>query len=471
MTLASQNIRTETRHRHMSSSRSFLSPKLVGGVAAGLVVVLTTWWLVRTPGTTGDAPSTLGTDGAAPGATLTGADSSHAPSAALPSPTGSTATHGAGDSGAPKSARGGDAGAIVMGSHVGASRGAEFDRTAREIADGSRNALASGSQTSPQTPSQTPAQTPGQTPGQAPGQTPPQTTPPSNPTAPPAKTAPPATSTPGTGGGSSNVGGTSATPPAVAPTTSVELTQALQMQQTDPVKARLLATRALDGGTLARSERERAYELINSLGKTLFFNPNVNPNDPSMTVYAVQSGDSLQKIVRSQQLGCDYRLLQRLNGLTDPNKLRLNQRLRVPKGDFHAEVLKNEYRLNIYLGEGSDRVMVQSFRVGLGESNGTPTGLFKVRPNSKLVDPQWTHPRTGQHFAANDPMNPIGEHWIGLIGVEDKNKDFLGYGIHGTIEPDSIGQDRSLGCVRLAAADVAIVYECLTEPDSTILIK
>lgn len=245
----------------------------------------------------------------------------------------------------------------------------------------------------------------------------------------------------------------------------------MQVQTTDPVHARLLATRALDNGTLSRSERERAYELINALAKLLFLNPNINPNDPAMGVYTVETGDVLQKIIRTQKLECDYRLLKRLNAMPDEHKLRIGQRLRVPKSTFHAEVLKPEFRLNLYLGEGSDRVMVSSFPVGLGESNGTPTGLFKVRPSSKLVDPEWTHPRTGQHFASKDPQNPIGAHWIGLVGVEDKNKEFLGYGIHGTIEPDSIGDNRSLGCVRMLAGDVALVFECLTEPNSTILIK
>lgn len=259
--------------------------------------------------------------------------------------------------------------------------------------------------------------------------------------------------------------------PASPPTTNADLARAFRLQATDPVAARLLATRALDSSALGRAERDRAYELLNSLSKQLFLNVNINPNDPTIDVYTVRAGDNLQKIVREQKLGGDHRLIQRLNGIADPRKLRVGQRLRVPRGDFHAEVIKSEYRLNLYLGEGSERVLVSSFRVGLGESNGTPTGMFKVRPNSKLIDPEWTHPRTGQHFRSNDPNNPIGEHWIGLIGVEERTRSFEGYGIHGTIEPDSIGQDRSLGCVRLLADDVALVYECLTEPGSTVLIR
>ena len=102
-----------------------------------------------------------------------------------------------------------------------------------------------------------------------------------------------------------------------------------------------------------------------------------------------------------------------------------------------------------------------SLPVGLGKSNGTPTGRFKVRVGSKLLNPEWRNPITGEFFDSNDPLNPIGEHWLGLEGLEASNAQLLGYGIHGTVEPGSIGQDQSRGCVRLIAEDVAIVWETL----------
>ena len=53
---------------------------------------------------------------------------------------------------------------------------------------------------------------------------------------------------------------------------------------------------------------------------------------------------------------------------------------------------------------------------------------------------------------ADDPANPLGERWI---DIGDS------YGIHGTHEPDSIGQDKSRGCVRMLNEDVAEVYDFL----------
>ncbi len=88
-----------------------------------------------------------------------------------------------------------------------------------------------------------------------------------------------------------------------------------------------------------------------------------------------------------------------------------------------------------------------------------------------MKNPSWTNPRTGEQFGADDPKNPIGEYWIGLDGIDQNNLQERGFGIHGTIEPDSIGQDRSMGCVRLADADIALVYEMLTEGNSVVLVR
>lgn len=459
MTLASQSYRSQQRRSSMSSSRPLLSKRSV--VLGGLVVVIAgaTWWLLRPPA----APQ--GGEGAAGLAGDRIADARGDGDDRVPGGGGAVA----------EPARPSNASGSGVGANAGTSTGEPPPTTLREIV--ARNErLAAPSEDAP---AFTMAPRGGST---APAPTPP-TAPAAAPPAAPVVT-PSDEPLPGLRSASKDRPVESKSAPSVPPPTATqptqpaqpgssnpELSRAMQLAASDPVAARLLATRAVDSGALSPADRLRAYDLLNGLAKQLFFNANVNPNDPTMVVYTVRSGDNLQKIVREQNLGCDHRLIQRINGIADPRKLRVGQRLRLPKGDFHAEVIKSEYRLNLYLGEGSDRVLVSSFRVGLGESNGTPTGLFKVRANSKLIDPEWTHPRTGQHFRSNDPMNPIGEHWIGLVGVEESTQGFLGYGIHGTIEPDSIGQDRSLGCVRLLADDVAIVYECLTEPNSTVVIR
>ena len=65
-------------------------------------------------------------------------------------------------------------------------------------------------------------------------------------------------------------------------------------------------------------------------------------------------------------------------------------------------------------------------------------------------------------------MNPIGERWIGLEGVEERTMDLSGLGIHGTIEPGTIGTQSSMGCIRMGSSDITQVYEMLAEGVSTV---
>jgi lipoprotein-anchoring transpeptidase ErfK/SrfK len=165
----------------------------------------------------------------------------------------------------------------------------------------------------------------------------------------------------------------------------------------------------------------------------------------------------------------------------------VGQRLKVVRQPLHAVVHKGEYRLDLWAGpplppgatsipdpgpdgQAQGWTFIRSFRVGLGDGNSTPVGLFVVRPNSKLINPEWVNPRTRERFAADDPKNPIGERWIGLQGVDERSRPFLGYGIHGTIEPDSIGRQMSMGCVRLLPGDVEVVYDLLMPGVSTVRI-
>jgi LysM repeat protein len=252
-----------------------------------------------------------------------------------------------------------------------------------------------------------------------------------------------------------------ATPAANAGSPAGNLAQGLPLAASEPVKARAMLSSALLSGELSPLDAKRCSDALVEIGRVLAFTPVYNANDPMFFQYTVQSGDSLEKIVRRHKIGCDWRLVQRINNIKKPEAIRVGQRLKLPKGPFSAVVSKRDYRVDICVGAGNERVVLTSLPCGLGSANGTPTGNFKVRVGSKLLNPEWTHPVTGEHFAGDDPKNPIGEHWLGLEGTDTTNAQLAGYGIHGTIDIDSIGQDRSLGCVRLLAEDVALVWECL----------
>lgn len=233
---------------------------------------------------------------------------------------------------------------------------------------------------------------------------------------------------------------------------------------------RTLSQALLEGG-LGSAEAQRLRAELTALGTRYLLGPESLPGDPFCSTYEISSGDLLSRLPARQDLDVDWRFLQRINGIQDPARIRLGQKLKLVHGAFHALVHKSEYRLDLFLGEPGERILVASFPVGHGEENSTPEGLYQVRKDSKLINPAWTNPRTQERVSADDPENPIGEHWIGLEGVSDAVRAVQSLGIHGTTELDSIGEMRSMGCVRMRAEDVALMYEVLVRPASSIEIR
>ena len=253
--------------------------------------------------------------------------------------------------------------------------------------------------------------------------------------------------------------------------TGARLAGAIEMIESDPLRARSVLSELIWSGDLRAGDRADAREALNDLGLQLFYRSLRSPEDPFTKPYVIQSGDSLERIARRSDVNVEWGMLQMMNEIRNPRLIRADQRIKVPSGTFHAIVTKSEYVMDLYLENDSGRVIIASFPVGLGELDGTPTGRFKVRSRSKLVNPPWTNPGTGEYFYPDDPMNPIGERWIGLEGIDPANESLTGYGIHGTIDLDSIGADRSMGCIRLRDEDVIKAYDALVTNGSTITIN
>jgi lipoprotein-anchoring transpeptidase ErfK/SrfK len=237
----------------------------------------------------------------------------------------------------------------------------------------------------------------------------------------------------------------------------------------DLIGARALLSKALLSPKASKGDQETLRSKLTTISQDLMFSARVVPGDPMAEEYVVEPGDGLQRIARKRGLVTDWRLIERINKV-DSTKLKVGQKLKLVRGPFHAVVSRSEYRLDLYWGVPSDPenwVFVKSFKVGLGQN--TPTGEFTVRTSSKQINPPWTNPQTGEKFGADDPKNPIGEYWVGIEGKGDAAK-YKGFGIHGTIEPESIGQSKSMGCVRMLKDDVALVYELLMDPVSVVRI-
>jgi lipoprotein-anchoring transpeptidase ErfK/SrfK len=164
-------------------------------------------------------------------------------------------------------------------------------------------------------------------------------------------------------------------------------------------------------------------------------------------------------------------LLERINQVKD-TRIWAGMNLKVIKGPFHAVVDKTDYLMDVYLNDDKgNKVFVATYPIGLGEQDSTPIGTWRVRPGSKVTNPSWADPRTGKVFQPDDPDNPIGEYWIGLQGTSENTRDKQGYGIHGTTEAQSIGQQMSMGCIRMRADDLVWVYYMMVDGDSTVTIR
>lgn len=279
----------------------------------------------------------------------------------------------------------------------------------------------------------------------------------------PASSAPPSTQPP------------SSTPTAaIAPSGSTSdvvalIAQGESLLSSDPVQARAVLSRAYHKA--AAPDQDRIRQKLTKVNDDLVFGPRIVAGDPLVEQYSVKSGDSLVRIGRARGLAVDWRFIQRINGV-DPSKLRVGQKLKLVRGPFHAVVHKGDYRLDLFQGPPDDPanwIFIRSFPVGLGEGNSTPPGTFVIRRDSKLINPHWVNPRTGEKFDADDPKNPIGERWLGFEGVGESSA-LTGYGLHGTIEPDSIGKQKSMGCVRMGDSDIELAYAMLEEQISVVKI-
>lgn len=188
------------------------------------------------------------------------------------------------------------------------------------------------------------------------------------------------------------------------------------------------------------------YEKIESVQSEL---ENVNmrlvfSNVPTVqsVVHEVAGGDTLGKIAKQYATTVD--LIKVSNNLRG-DTIRMGQKLRIWTGKFNVYVDKSQ---NVLMLKDGDEVL-KIYHVSTGANNSTPVGTFKV--TSKLVDPVWFN--KGVVVPPDSPQNVLGSRWLGF--------DIPGYGIHGTTEPETIGQQVTAGCVRMLNRDVEELYSLL----------
>ncbi len=180
-----------------------------------------------------------------------------------------------------------------------------------------------------------------------------------------------------------------------------------------------------------------AESLLGEIHILLVFSPRAMPEK---TEYTVQSGDSLAVLARRYKTTVD--VLQRGNNISG-QMIRAGQRLRIFSAPFSIAVSKSANTLVLSL----NGKFFKRYRVGTGKYGTTPTGDFVVE--DKITQPTWWRP-DGKEIPYGDPENLLGTHWLKI--------NVPGYGIHGTWEPDSVGQASSAGCIRMVNSDVEELF-------------
>jgi lipoprotein-anchoring transpeptidase ErfK/SrfK len=233
------------------------------------------------------------------------------------------------------------------------------------------------------------------------------------------------------------------TPPAPPPEAAVPnpVLELLNQAREAQVAGRLQDAREKALAALEQAEndgvRVQAEGILNVVGMELLMTPRPMPEK---TDYTVAAGDSLDRIAR--KFGTTVELIQKGNNLTGA-LIRQGNRLRVFSGQWAIRVNKTRNDLVLTL----NGKFFKRYRVGTGEYSKTPVGEFKIV--DRIPQPTWWHP-DGRTIPFGDPQNLLGTHWLAL--------DIKGYGIHGTWEPDTIGHQASMGCVRLLNEDVEQLF-------------
>lgn len=175
---------------------------------------------------------------------------------------------------------------------------------------------------------------------------------------------------------------------------------------------------------------------VEELNIRLLFSPAITPKN---VFYEIKVGDTLTKIAK--EYNTTVELLRKSNSLSD-DRIIPGRKIKVWTAPFSIVVDKSQNTLILKTGEE----VFKTYIVSTGANNSTPVGTFKIV--NKLLNPTWY--KAGAVVPSGSPENVLGSHWLGF--------NLAGYGIHGTVDPQSLGKQVTQGCIRLANPDVEELY-------------
>ncbi|MCF7872978.1 MAG: L,D-transpeptidase family protein [Candidatus Omnitrophica bacterium] len=189
---------------------------------------------------------------------------------------------------------------------------------------------------------------------------------------------------------------------------------------------------------------------IQNINIKLLFSP--YDEDSCSKKYRVERGDSLSKIAK--KFNTTVGLIKKANNLTS-NKIIPGQELKVNVCEFSIVVDKSQNLLFLK----RDGKIFKTYIVATGTDGRTPEGEFEII--NKLVKPTWY--KAGAIVLPDNPDNILGSRWMGI--------DKRGYGIHGTTEPESLGQQVTLGCVRMSNEEVEELYDIVPVGTEVVIVE
>lgn len=193
----------------------------------------------------------------------------------------------------------------------------------------------------------------------------------------------------------------------------------------------------------------KAQEALENTNVKLLFS---DIADPDSFIYQVQKGDSLVKIAK--KFNTTIELISKANGLKG-GVLRSGRKLKITKLKFSIVVDKSQNILTLK----ADGKIFKTYRVSTGKDSSTPVGDFKII--TKIINPPW-YPSKGKAIPSGDPKNVLGSRWLGISRPS--------YGIHGTIDPASIGKSVTEGCVRMKNNEVEELYSIVPEGTEVVIV-
>ena len=223
--------------------------------------------------------------------------------------------------------------------------------------------------------------------------------------------------------------------------------------------ARNIAYGVLSNGAVVEFDEYwyRAVAIINEANRKIMNSPAAAEEKQW---YTVQPGNSLERIARSKHTAVEA--LMRMNEIKRPADgsdpiLHPRDSLCFIDGKWSIRVSKRQHLLILYFeGNNFPKNIYRVYQVGIGRDNRTPAGTFII--NDRVPEPAW------RGIPYGDPENELGTRWLKLVPIEGTDPALDSYGIHGTWDPDSIGKNMSLGCVRMRNEEVEELYDFIPKP-------